>query len=139
LLLIILSTYFYIYCIVDECVTTKPYEGAVTYFCPDKCPRMGVKFQGNIADPYNKQHYIACWNGLTVGCINCPANLEFSEEENACLYSGIYLTESYFVWKYKKKKNEKKEILMRINHFMQIICDNEFHFSSCFSVVFLLW
>ena len=77
----------------DECVRTEKFQPPVTHFCPDKCPRRGLKFQGNVADPYNKQHYIACWNGITVGCIDCPENLEFNEEENACLYEGFYLTE----------------------------------------------
>jgi len=77
----------------DECVTTEPWEPAVTFECPDKCPHRGPAFSGNIADPGNAKQYVACFYGVTVGCIACPHGLLFNEAENACLYSGKYLTE----------------------------------------------
>jgi len=77
----------------EDCVTTKPWEPVVTYHCPDMCGSRGHKHSGNIQDPYNNAQYIACWNGITVGCIKCPASLLFNEDENACLYEGIHLTE----------------------------------------------
>ena len=77
----------------DECITTKPWEAAATYFCPAKCPHKGPNFSGNIPDPYNSQQYVACWKGVTVGCIKCPYGLEFNEKWNACLYEGKYKTE----------------------------------------------
>lgn len=30
---------------------------------------------------------------MTVGCVACPAGLEFNEEINACLYERRYVTE----------------------------------------------
>ena len=77
----------------DSCVTTKSWKPAVTYHCPDLCPKYGPDFSGNIYDPFNYQQYIACWNGVTVGCVACPAGLEFNEQQNACLYHGQYFTE----------------------------------------------
>ena len=77
----------------DDCVTTIPWDPVVTYHCPDMCGARGPDTSGNIEDPYNLNHYIACWNGVTVGCVKCPGNLQFNEEENACLYEGIYLTQ----------------------------------------------
>ena len=77
----------------DECVTTKKWEPATTFECPDKCPHYGPNFNGNIADSSNTRQYIGCWKGITVGCVACPGNLEFNEAENACLYEGKYLTE----------------------------------------------
>ncbi|XP_066915677.1 uncharacterized protein [Clytia hemisphaerica] len=77
----------------DDCVTTSPWVPEPTYFCPDKCPHRGPKFSGNIPDPYNSQQYVACWEGVTVGCIKCPSGLQFNEKWNACLYEGIYKTE----------------------------------------------
>jgi len=80
----------------DDCVTTKPWKPVVTYHCPDLCVERGHKHSGNIEDPYNPNHYIACWNGVTVGCLDCPGDLQFNEEENACLYERIYLTKPQF-------------------------------------------
>lgn len=77
----------------DECVTTQKWHPATTYACPDTCPSKGPKFSGNIADGYQKRQYVACWLGVTVGCVACPGNLEFNEKENACLYEGKYITE----------------------------------------------
>ena len=76
----------------DSCVTTKPWKPAVTYHCPDLCPIYGHEFSKNIYDPFNYNHYIACWKGITVGCIACPAGLEFNEKHNACLYHGQFFT-----------------------------------------------
>ncbi|XP_057290628.1 uncharacterized protein LOC130613295 [Hydractinia symbiolongicarpus] len=80
------------YSIDDPCYTTKSWIAPVTYTCPDECPSRGPTFQGNIADPAEDRHFVACWNGVTVGCVNCPAGLLFNEYENACLYEGKYLT-----------------------------------------------
>ena len=77
----------------DSCVTTKPWKPAVTYHCPDVCPEYGPYQSKNLADPYNRHQYVACWKGVTVGCIACPAGLEFNEKYNACLYHGEYFTE----------------------------------------------
>ncbi|XP_066922977.1 uncharacterized protein [Clytia hemisphaerica] len=77
----------------DECVTTLPFQPATTFQCPDKCPHRGPKFTGNIADPAEKRQYVACWEGVTVGCVACPGKLEFNESENACLFEGKYITE----------------------------------------------
>ena len=77
----------------DECVTTKKWAPATTFSCPDMCPGRGHDFSGNMYDPYNTHQYVACWQGVTVGCIICPANLKFNQEENACLYEGKYFTE----------------------------------------------
>uniref|UniRef100_A0A7M5X207 Uncharacterized protein n=1 Tax=Clytia hemisphaerica TaxID=252671 RepID=A0A7M5X207_9CNID len=76
----------------DECVTTQPWEPATTFECPDECPNRGYDFNGNIEDPNNRRQYIGCWQGVTVGCVACPGDLEFSEYENACLFVGKYLT-----------------------------------------------
>jgi len=77
----------------DECVTTKPWEPATTFECPDICPDFGPHFSGNVGDPYNSKQYVACWKGQTVGCIACPYGLDFNAKENACLYMGKYVTE----------------------------------------------
>ena len=77
----------------DECITTKKWAPATTFTCPDECPRRGPDFNGNIADPTNSRQYVGCWNGVTVGCVACPGNLEFNEYENACLYEGKFLTQ----------------------------------------------
>ena len=77
----------------DECVTTKKWEPATTFACPDVCPKYGPDFNGNVADPSNARQYVGCWKGVTVGCVACPGNLKFNEYENACLYEGKYLTE----------------------------------------------
>ncbi|XP_066934557.1 uncharacterized protein [Clytia hemisphaerica] len=76
----------------DECVSTVAFSPAVTSFCPDKCPHRGPKFSGNIADSDNNKHYIACWEGVTVGCVDCPKGLLFNEQWNACLYNGVHIT-----------------------------------------------
>lgn len=70
----------------DPCFTSSKWEPSWASFCPDKCPKHGSRFTGNIKDPYNAYHYIACWRGVTVGCITCPAGLKFSESTNACIY-----------------------------------------------------
>lgn len=77
----------------DACVTTEKWQPATTFSCPDICPSKGYEFDGNIADPSNKRHYVACWKGMNVGCVACPAGLEFNEQLNACLYEGRYVTE----------------------------------------------
>eukprot|EP00111_Clytia_hemisphaerica_P003561 TCONS_00010177-protein len=82
-----------LYSSTDDCVTTKPWEPATTFTCPDECPNRGPDFTGNIADPGNQRQYVGCWNGVTVGCIACPSNLLFNEYENACLFEGKYLTQ----------------------------------------------
>ena len=76
----------------DECITTKKWEPATTFACPDECPKQGPDFSGNIADPSNKRQYVGCFKGITVGCVACPGVLEFNEYENACLFEGKYLT-----------------------------------------------
>ena len=76
----------------DECITTKKWEPATTFFCPDECPTRGHDISGNIADPSNPRQFVACFNGVTVGCVACPGVLEFNESENACLYEGKFLT-----------------------------------------------
>lgn len=73
-------------------MTTVQSAPAVTSFCPDKCPHQGPKYSGNIADPDNINHYIACFNGVTVGCIDCPNGLQFNEAWNACLFDGKHIT-----------------------------------------------
>jgi len=77
----------------DDCITTQPWHPATTFECPDKCPHRGPHFSGNIADPNNPHQYVACYHGVTVGCIACPRGLKFNEQWNACLYDGIYKTE----------------------------------------------
>ncbi|XP_066935844.1 uncharacterized protein [Clytia hemisphaerica] len=77
----------------DDCVTTQKWHPATTFSCPDKCPHYGPHFSGNVEDPSNDRQYVACWKGVTVGCIACPGNLKFNQKENACLYEGKYLTE----------------------------------------------
>ena len=80
--------------ILDDCIVTTAWDPAVSYFCPDKCPYLKEKkFTGNIEDPYNPRHYIACYMGRTVGCITCPGKLEFNQDWNACIYYGKHKTE----------------------------------------------
>ena len=74
-------------------MTTKVWTPAATSYCPDMCPSMGHSFSGNMKDQSNNHHYVACWHGVTAGCVNCPGNLMFNEEYNACLYDGKYHTE----------------------------------------------
>ncbi|XP_057290366.1 uncharacterized protein LOC130613067 [Hydractinia symbiolongicarpus] len=81
-----------LYSMDDACHTTQSWAPVPTYTCPDECPSRGPNFKGNIRDPSQSKHYVACWNGVTVGCVNCPAGLEFNEEKNACLYEGQYYT-----------------------------------------------
>lgn len=69
----------------DDCSTTKPWLPATSFSCPNECARRGHKFSGNVVDPYQPRQYVACWEGMTVGCIACPAELIFNEETNACL------------------------------------------------------
>ena len=76
----------------DECVTTKSWAPATTYHCPDMCPSKGANWSGNMADQDEEHQYIACWNGMTVGCIACPPGLMFNEKENACLWDGKWIT-----------------------------------------------
>ena len=72
--------------LLDPCYTTKaPPITVITYACPStECSARGKKFSGNIADPNQPRHYIACWKGRTVACMNCPANLQFNEAKNRC-------------------------------------------------------
>ncbi|XP_066934001.1 uncharacterized protein [Clytia hemisphaerica] len=77
----------------DDCLTTQKWHPATTFACPDKCPHYGPEFSGNIEDPDQPRQYVACWKGVTVGCVACPGNLKFNQKENACLYDGKYLTE----------------------------------------------
>ena len=79
----------------DPCVTTKIWTPDATYQCPDLCANYGPKYSGNMYDPDNLKHYIACWEGITVGCVNCPKGLLYNEKENACLYEGKYYTEGH--------------------------------------------
>ena len=77
----------------DECVTTQPWKPATTLPCPDLCPSRGPEFSGNLLDPVNFNQYVACWRGVTAGCIACPKGLEFNEQWNACLFDGIFKTQ----------------------------------------------
>jgi len=77
----------------DECVSTQPWDAATTFDCPDKCPHRGPSFSGNIADPHNAHHYVACWYGQTVGCVPCPKGLKYNEKWNACLFKGLFKTQ----------------------------------------------
>ena len=77
----------------DECITTRKWAPATTFDCPDACPEYGPDYSKNVADKSNDRQYVACWKGVTVGCIACPGNLKFNEAQNACLYEGKYLTE----------------------------------------------
>ena len=79
-----LSCFFF----VDECVTSKPFKPATTFACPDICPKEGPHFSGNLPDPHQPRQYVACWKGVTVGCITCPQRLIFNRRWNACLYEG---------------------------------------------------
>ena len=76
----------------DDCVTTDKWHPAVTYECPDVCPKYGYDFSGNVNDPHNPRQYVACWEGVTVGCIACPSGLWFNQKWNACLYEGKFKT-----------------------------------------------
>ena len=76
----------------DECVTTENWTPSPTHYCPDMCPSKGHDFSGNMYDDSNPKHYVACWHGTTVGCVDCPGDLMFNEEYNACLYEGLYHT-----------------------------------------------
>ena len=76
----------------DACVTTAKWYPATTFECPDKCPHEGPYFSGNIEDPHNPHQYVACWKGVTVGCVACPSGLKFNRKWNACLFDGIYKT-----------------------------------------------
>ncbi|XP_057290438.1 uncharacterized protein LOC130613128 [Hydractinia symbiolongicarpus] len=76
----------------DPCHTTKSWVPEVQYTCPDICAARGPNFKGNIRDNNEPRHYVACWNGVTVGCVNCPKPLLFNEQEGACLWEGKYLT-----------------------------------------------
>jgi len=89
---IALVLYYYIP-FTDPCTTTQNWlKPSSTFSCPDLCPARGVHFSGNIADPNQGGQYIACWNGMTVGCVACPSTLLFNEQENACLYEGRFMT-----------------------------------------------
>ena len=85
--------HYYLVMLLDSCLTTKKWNPAVTYQCPDVCPQSGHDFTGNMYDPYTAKQYVACWKGVTVGCVVCPSGLEFNQERNACLYHGLYFTE----------------------------------------------
>jgi len=52
--------------------------------------RWGPHFSGNVNDPNNKRQYVACWRGVTAGCIACPGTLEFNRRWNACLFKGQF-------------------------------------------------
>ena len=66
--------------------TKKPTTGTKNNVCPDLCPGIGNNFSGNVRDPANDRHYVGCWQGRTVGCQRCPANLIFNEAINQCVY-----------------------------------------------------
>ena len=59
--------------------------------CPDLCPSRGVYFSNNTADPNNSSHYIACFNGVTIGCVPFPSGFVYDEEKNACLCPSGYV------------------------------------------------
>ncbi|XP_057290638.1 uncharacterized protein LOC130613306 [Hydractinia symbiolongicarpus] len=82
-----------VYNLNDPCHTTKPWIPEKRYKCPDVCPGKGPHYTGNVADHHNSLHYVGCWKGVTVGCVNCPAPLKFNEAENACLWEGKYVTQ----------------------------------------------
>ena len=84
----LLDVYF-----IDQCVTTQAWAPATTFQCPDLCPQRGPTFRGNIADPNEARHYIGCWDGVTAGCVACPAPLLFNEPWNGCLWDGLYNTQ----------------------------------------------
>ena len=84
-------TYFSIVAL-DACYTTAAWTPEERYDCPDECKKYGYDFQGNVADPNEKRHYVGCWNGATMGCVNCPKGLLFNQQWNACLYDGIHFT-----------------------------------------------
>ena len=46
-----------------------------------------------VADPYSKRQFVACWKGKTIGCLSCPRDLIYNEEENACLFEGGFRSE----------------------------------------------
>ena len=73
-------------------MTTKSWVAATTFHCPDMCPSKGADWNGNMADPHEKHQYIACWKGTTVGCVACPHDLMFNEEDNSCLWEGKWMT-----------------------------------------------
>jgi len=81
------------YYLLDECVTTQRWEPATTFQCPDACSAYGPRHSGNVADQQNSRQYVACWKGVTVGCVACPGELEYNQQWNACLYEGIYKTQ----------------------------------------------
>eukprot|EP00111_Clytia_hemisphaerica_P008440 TCONS_00024631-protein len=67
--------------------TAQPQTTRLSIQCPqNECTKRGLHFSGNIADQSNHRQYIACWDGKTVGCVRCPANLVFDEIMNACVY-----------------------------------------------------
>ena len=78
----------------DECTETPNYPAEPTYFCPNKCIHKPKGFTGNIRDPYNQRHFVACLNGALVGCIKCPGGLKYNQKWNACLYEGKFKTEA---------------------------------------------
>ena len=84
--------------ILDDCRTTATWEPEEQLPCPDMCTSKGPEFTGNLYDPKESTHYVACFEGMTVGCIRCPKKssgerLEFNQEYNECLYDGLYHTE----------------------------------------------
>jgi len=85
-----------VYSMEDSCYTTQPYTQSTlpAFDCPSgRCPSRDEDFSGNVADPNERRHYIACWKGMVTGCVTCPYPLLFNEEENSCLYDGKYMTE----------------------------------------------
>ena len=78
----------------DQCQSTSAWVTGTrpSLTCHDLCPSRGPLFKGNIADPDEKRHYVACWYGVTAGCVDCPGGLYFNEKEQACLYQGQYFT-----------------------------------------------
>lgn len=88
----ILKTSIFIHFCTDPCVTTQAWTPGTTLTCPNECLNKGPSFTGNIADPINNNQYVACWNGVTVGCIICPSGLLFNEAWNACLFKGMHKT-----------------------------------------------
>ena len=76
----------------DECYTTDTWVPASTYECPDMCTQYGPDYDGNVNDPGNPHHYVACWKGVTMGCVACPGNLMFNMRNNSCMYDGEHYT-----------------------------------------------
>ena len=125
----------------DACVTTKKWESQPTYHCPDMCPGRGPDYTGNIEDLYNYHQYIACWKGVTVGCVKCPADLLFNEEYNACLYDGLFVTkpqhdDDEYNWKNQKSKIKNEKPLFLI--YLKLIYTYNSNYYLLYLLVYIL-